>query len=263
MRTLEGLLADVDGEFLHGARSGPDGSFELRGLLPQDYAIAAIDERTLRRGELPIVAAGTTGVRIQVDTHRAWRVVSGFVVDERGDPIEGAVVRAYARTQTARGAMGVWSTTARVEPVETNEYGEFEFRDLPRENVQLAVQHPDVMWLSGIELESFEVRDPDADRLEELEIVAEWRYRLQVVLSNPGAGDEIRVLDSAGDELELWNQSGQGYGVREDNPRLVDGRSKQLFVTGGATTLVLLRDGSEVQRQALDLRPRRENRIEL
>lgn len=258
--TIEGEIAGDREEFFHKTVTDAQGRFELEGLLERWYDVAALDPRTLCGGRLDRIEAGSDGVEIRVDTEAMYRRVEGRVVDRNGLPIEGARVEPYVSTQTARGAQGVWTISSKREAVTTDADGAFVLEDVPREGVELSVEHPDVMHQAD-----FRIARPagaatgDDDVLEGLDLVVRLRLSFQVVLEDPGEADGVRVLDERGEDLWLYVQTAERYGVSEDNWELTEGRSKHLFVEEGARTLVLLRGDEEVRRMPLDLEPRRMN----
>ncbi|MCP3914969.1 MAG: sigma-70 family RNA polymerase sigma factor [bacterium] len=243
-KTLEGFLAG-EGERLHATCSDDAGRFTLGGLLRRDYTIAAMDVKTLERGESTPVAAGAVDVRVVVagDT---WPTFAGTVVDHRGTPVSGVVVTPFADTQRARAVAGGWTQNqVRSSPFTTGADGRFELARFPRTGARLAVEHADVMH---------RYVDVAAAR-PEIEIVVSMRLRFQVVLSDPGEADALCILDASGQPMELYIQKGPLYNSGAD-PDIVDGRSRHMFVAEGAQTLVLLRDGVEVRRTPIELEPR-------
>jgi len=261
-RTLEGTAAGSTTGFVHSVRTDVLGRFELGGLLDREYAVAAIDEATLLRGDAPPVPAGTRRLELVVDTRRVWERVSGRVVDRRGAALAGAVVEPYCTTQWASGAQGRWCTSAKLEPVRTAEDGTFELVRIPREHVQLGVQHPDILDRAGIDLDSGGAT-ARGDALSGLRVEVSRRMGFQVLLGDPAEADRFRILDAGGAELRLLRQTADSYFFSGDYRRLVDGRSEHLFVEETAAVLVLERDGAEVRRVELDLVAGAENRLRL
>lgn len=261
--TVEGAIHGGS-EFVHQTTTDARGRFELGGLLNEPYDVTALDKSTLLMGSLESVEAGTTDARIVVDTTRVWSEVSGRVVSRSGEPLEGVVVTPYVLTQTARGANGVWTAMESLESKATKEDGSFSFDNIPRQHVELRASHPDIMYLDDFKLPPNDiVVDPKSNVLRDVEIIVSLRLRFQVLLDDPEAADEIRVLNAEGGEMNLYMQTAKSYLISNDYRQLNEGLSRHLFVEEGARTLLLLEDGVEVRRVELDLNPREETQLHL
>jgi hypothetical protein len=97
---IEDLTTSMEGEAVMGegacattlfAITDDAGAFVLPGLRPRDYQLRAIDSRDGRTVVSPPVAAGRTGVLLQL-ADAAPRPVHGIVRDPRGAPLAGVEV---------------------------------------------------------------------------------------------------------------------------------------------------------------------------
>ena len=231
-----------------------DGSFELNGLMSREYAIEAMDPDSLVRTRLVDVAAGSTGVELEISYAETWEVVRGRVVDGRGNPLAQASVRVSCdafrtqvqgqtvRTQHSQGAQ----TTTDAE-------GNFELKVVPKEDAYFRVDHPDAI---PVELGRDEqaLRRIVGEDFEDFTLVVPRRCHFQITLTEPDLADTFEMLDAEGTVLSV--SEFQGNGRREGlRSAIISGQTNLLAVGDNATTLVLYLNGAEVKRMPVVLTP--------
>lgn len=251
-------------ESLLGRESGPrwpfvladgEGRFRIEGLLPREYRLAALDERSLVQARSEPVEAGRDDVVVRL----AWRGevvrVAGRVVTRAGEPVEGARVRAVADAYSlshpgwGRFDDGVWS-----EEVRTDADGAFELEGLSS-RVSMVLVAGDDIWNHGLRGEEL------GEDLAELEIVVERRLHLQVELEAPrDRADGVAVLDAAGQTLPIRVMVGTGHS-QSSVQDVIDGRTEVLAVPESAAEIVLLQGDAEVERHAVHLASTGVNRL--
>jgi len=239
-------LARGDERFWSYETTAADGSFALAGLFPRAYRVKALDPDNLLETVALGVRPGEAPLELALPTNRLHERVAGRVVDGRGEPIAGALVRLFRTTFRMALAEGQQSDGAMAQAQLTGAEGQFEFRDVP-EDVALLVTGETILYAWGEVAQAADV--------ESLEIVARRRLQLQVELDAPHErADAFEVLDSGGRELVLNVLQGDGPFHAPRMP-LVDGRSAVVSLDEDATTLVLLLDGEPVARLPLHLAP--------
>lgn len=132
------LTVEVAGR-LSLARSRADGTFEILGLLPGEYAVASDDPRYVpaRRGPFSVVAGATLKVDIALVVGAS---ISGRVVDEMGEPL--AQAKGLLVPATLAGLRSL--TGGNQHPFATGKDGSFRASRLePGENLRLVVRHPE------------------------------------------------------------------------------------------------------------------------
>lgn len=237
-------LARGDERFWSYEVSDAEGTFRLAGLMDRSYRVKALDPENL----LEVVAAGVRAsdspLELVLPTDRLLERVAGRIVDARGEPVEGALVRLIRTTFRMQLAEGRQSDAAEAQTQLTGADGAFEFHDVP-EDVGLIVTGDTILFAWA------EVAGQED--VEAIEVVARLRMQLLVELDPPRErADGFRVLDPAGQELVLTVIRGDGpfYGPRM---ALVDGRSAVVSLDEEAATLVLLRGEETVARVPLNL----------
>lgn len=137
-----------------------DGSFLFENLPPGDYRLSGEKSGFLRtnygartassRGSLISVASGTEQKDLLLRVIPA-ATLSGRVIDEDGEPMEGAVASILLRAESG-GAIR-WEN--RLRPVATNERGEFRISGIPPGPVRLSVQYKRVLPAADRSKEEF------------------------------------------------------------------------------------------------------------
>ncbi|HEV8113702.1 MAG TPA: hypothetical protein VGR31_13080 [Planctomycetota bacterium] len=227
--------------------SGPDGSFELAGLLPRRYRLRAVDLRTLGSVDTEPIEAGRVDLVIRVETGEVRPCVAGQVVDSAGRSV------ASIRVQTGR----LFSDRLRwCEEVRTDADGHFNFPAVSRQADRVAVL-PDGAPRA---FRFSDFQDPCAMRL-----VAPRTGDLRVELTTAGlAANEFAVLDRTGARMQVGKHWGSGgWRGPMDAIRLESGKSGWVIVPDDAALIILLKDGTEVARQAVEVKPGELNVVRL
>lgn len=254
-RTHVGPLA-----FWNFARTDADGRFELRGLSRREYALRAMDVRTLQMVETKSVAAGSTGVVLRMSATELWPLLRGHVVGPDGRGVAG--VRIAVSTTVLAVPVNAATTTYRGESrgdeAVTDEKGGFELRDVPA-NAALGVMGDHVQYLEFGNVRSPGLRALVGDTPDAVTITVAYRYHFRVdTTPRADLADEARVLDADGREMRLERL--EGYGTYDATKIPIrDGTSGSWNVAAGARTVVLLEAGAEVARFPVRLDPLVEN----
>ncbi len=244
------------GEFLF-ERADARGRFVFRGLMDEDYELAAFHEGSLVRGDVR-AAAGSSGVEVRIDTDHVWPEVRGRVVDRDSNPLPGVRVTPRLWTQSAVNQATVWHEFRDGTPTTSDEEGRFVLTNVPRSHVTAELDHPEVMRVFQMPFQGPSSREDEDGNLVGCELVGPLRMRFQVRLDEPTEADRFRVLDGDGQPMRVWAQWASLYNSNSAYYELEEGLSEHLFVGEEAETLVLLRGDEEVRRVALRLRWREE-----
>ena len=156
-------------------------------------------------------------------------------------------------TQNAVGPTGSWENSAELQTVRTDPNGGFVLRNVPRAHVKLSVDHPDLLYVHSMEFRTEESFEDAQGNLRGVVLTAPLRLRFQVQLDDPDEADSFRIFDGDETELVCFAQTATNYNSSPSYLLLSEGRSKHLFVSDLAKTLVLYREGREVRRMALEL----------
>jgi RNA polymerase sigma factor (sigma-70 family) len=254
-RSFEGLIFEIheDVEKLIGggsddagrrAISDAEGRFELRGLLDADYRLWAQDPRTLELGESRLVRGGSQ-VELELGGREPLVRVAGRVTDYADQPLPGVDVRVVRLVDLPGGGSARHESGAQGLAT-TGEQGQFEFEGLPIAGTRLVVAHftPDTV---EVELEG----EPDLDQLT---IRLPRLCRLRVHLADPDRATSLQLLDGQGTALNATLQLGTLV-VMSGAVQLSGGVSDLIQTDERAVTLVLWKDGQEVERSSLRLSP--------
>jgi RNA polymerase sigma-70 factor (ECF subfamily) len=222
-------------------KSDDQGAFELGGLLPRGYRIVASHKSTLRAAVTPSIQPGGDEVTIAVPGLDHCAQVAGRVVSGSGTPIPGVLVFPLHVFAHEDGKQSPSPPAAYGDGKLTDVDGRFAFDSLCTEELQFQV--------SGGNLDFDWNHDPPAKaKLDDLEIVVALRCHLQVDLGDhPDLADEFNVLDASGKELDVVRWQGPQASVGTWG-KIHDGRSDILAVADTGRTLVLKKNGDEVQR---------------
>lgn len=224
------------------------GHFELGGLLPRSYRLAALEPQ-LRWGAMSeSISAGERGVVLVASSEALYPLVRGRVVDQRGRPVSAATVLPWVSAFSARldlgGRRSHVSRFFTGAPVRTDELGRFELRDVLRERLNFMVEG-DAITPTYTSIE--QLRDPL-----EFEIRVAARAQLEIVAA-PESITAVRALDEHGRVVELLELRADGYSNYE-RFELTGGRSGVLSVGTHACLLELWAGDELRERVALDLR---------
>ncbi len=221
------------------ARTGPDGRFELTGLLPREYTVTAFHPATLVGVRPERVFAGERDLRLVAPSDALHDRLTGSLHSSSGAPVEGARVtaaRVSHRTETGYS----WKSG---KTVFTLADGSFELQNVPRADLALNI-HGENVVPKFVELEpGF---GPEGHHIE-VELRRHFRVEVQ--------GDEldglsIRVVDAEAQPLSISSFSAFGSSSGTSH-RLEDGRMETAAVSERAAFVVLLRNGAEIARREL------------
>ncbi len=229
--------------------SGPDGRFELHGLLEREYRLAAMDLPTLQVVRVGPIAAGTDDVQIDFPADGLWARVRGRVVDRHG-PRGGLSVGRAALSCQLQSEGSTWGIQEWLPEVTTDELGYFELLRVPREGVILSLREfPNVQ----------RALDPDEDPLEVvIEVPSLAHLQIELGPDAPAHGS-IVILDAEGTALTFYVLEGGSVSTRyqvdlANENEFSGGRTPALNVPDTASA-VALRDehGIEVRRVSVVL----------
>lgn len=221
-----------------------DGRFRIEGLLPRAYSLQLMHPKTLGALNAGPFEAGEQHADIVFDTGRVYRV-AGRLVTRGGEPIANASIALMGYAFEGVSIDG--------DVVTTGADGRFEFEGIGMGELSL--------WIRGDDL--MPVLNPisDVTQASALEIAVSVRCHVKVECSGGAKqADSIRIFDEDEEALKL-HEIGPGGDAASGALSLVDGRSKAFSVASEARTLVLFKEGVEVQRVSLNLVPGRLNLV--
>ena len=247
----ETFLGREDQPFWAFVRTDSSGTFRLDGLLDRAYVVRALDPATLMAVTQNGVQAGNSSVELQLAsaTHPELR---GRVVGRDGSAISGVSVKLMRPALSVRipgdpnSSLFRWTNST---PVKTNQAGEFAFKNVPTEGVEVCAFRDTIQSFyktveAGIDPMAFDLQ---VDR----------RMHLQVELATPtDRADEVKVLAATGHNMLLFLR-----GTQMVKWALLDGRSEVLSLGEGAQTAVFFKDGVEVGRMPVQLQAGQVNTI--
>jgi RNA polymerase sigma factor (sigma-70 family) len=245
---VETLLGRKDAPFWAYVRTGDDGSFRIEGLLPRTYQVQALDPATLLAATSAAVDAGARDVEIRLPKDALHEKVAGRVVTRDGNPVAGALVViqrfGFSVEYVSGGTRDEWVPRPEVK---TDAEGRFEIARVPRGGVELFIHGEEILFWSMELKEGVPVDD--------LRCVVNRRMHLQVELDAPyDRADELRVLDGEGQPMILRIMRGESS-FTDRKAAIVDGKSQVLSTSEDARTVVLWKNGSEVDRIPVSLQP--------
>jgi hypothetical protein len=230
------------------AQTDTRGEFVLTGLCARSYQLEVIDVVNWRVAAHGPVVSGAHDVIIRLGDRRERIRVAGRVLSVAGEPVAQAIVRL---------ALAVPGTYLKIDGrhAQTGADGSFEFDDVPRAALDLDVDGAHVLMYETERL------DPDTD-LSQLVVTVQLEGSFVVDLTRtPERADAIRVLDADDRPLELYalrgtldpqSKSALMMYSNAEMP-LQGGLSSKLDTGTHARTLVLLKQGQEVERVPLRL----------
>jgi hypothetical protein len=222
-----------------------EGRFRVEGLLARDYTLRVMHPRTLATADFGPFRAGEREAEI-VFRDEALGRIAGRVVGRDGRALAGVSIALLGHMYG-----GVWTGGGSAL---SDADGRFAFEDVGGTDLALSISSDEIVpsWTPVAAARGAPA--PGGGNVE-LEITVAVRCHLQVDLGTDRArADAMRVLDAEGSALELFRIGPTGSYRNEQFP-IVEGRSAPLSVDERASTLVLLKDGKEVQRVPLALRP--------
>jgi hypothetical protein len=254
--TSEALQAGGGGPAALSLRVTADarGEFELHGLQERSYAVFASDPRSLCTVGPVTLQPGTGSAELRLGPSHA-RTVRGQVVSTSGAPLAGLrldVGRRFAWERPAGSeATRSWSGGPLAPPpasvlveteLRTDEQGRFTVEALEVEGAFFRFHGPQLYRVTTISLDG----QPDLDRLR---VEARVAGRFRVRLAAPTRADAFRV--SGREPSEVLTAEVDGHLVSLPEMDIVGGVSGVALFPAGEVTLILMRDGEEVERRTV------------
>lgn len=236
--TKDGAEFSDSGDFDLATGGSPAGAFALRGLQRRHYRLRLECPETCQWLDTEPIAAGTQDLALRLPAEPLWPNVAGVVVDRRGAPIARASVwmeRVDPATQAVRNTPGL----------STDADGRFAHGALACAAGTLCVQTEGIAHPTRIDLATH------GD-------VAHLRLTAPVKTSARIAGaldaDTGTFLDAQERPVAVTVTHGDSASGAFEVP-LVEGASEVVTVPDDAVTLVLRKQGREVVRRRVELRP--------
>ncbi len=228
-------------------RTAADGSFELTGLLEQDYELGILAGDGMHRGRAGPFSAGSTGLVVTFAPN-VHEVVAGKVVGIDGSPRAGIAVEACCRVFHRQfDADGSSRSAVRHGPVVTTDAaGRFRFENLGADGLFLAINGTAIVdRVAG--MADGALAGAGLGPITDLAIPVADRTHLRVELADRQLADSFRVVDAEENALPLANFEDGGMTVHHAGT-LHDGRSRVYAVAGTAAAVILQRAGADVRR---------------
>ncbi len=253
-QATESLLGGSDARYPE-FRTNASGEFAIQGLLPRDYTLVAMHPETYVVARTAPIAAGSTSVELVLDGDATHDVVAGRVRSATGAPEVGATVL----VMTDASAMHfedefVRTSNLMMKRATTDERGRFRFEDVPQAHTYLQVMGDEIEPLS------FPLEAASEHELDDLELDCVRRVHVRLTLDGPGVADEFAILDDGGAPVAMRVYQGKP-GPPTYRAPLYGTTSDTLSVAENGRTLVLFRDGVEVDRRTIRLWPGEVNEL--
>ena len=252
MEDVEALLAGQP--FHYESISAPDGRVRVGGLLKQPYRLLAFDPTTLACCVTEPVPAGSTGLTITIPASTTLPLVAGCVVDRRGKPVEGALVKPL-RPLPRLPRYGVPSLSG--VSAHTVADGRFTLESLPKEDDRLAVSIPPLTEVTELMLAGI-------SDLSDVKICVPLPCYLKIDLTRSSMrASSLAVEDSRGESLPILSRQGQNVlgtggvsrgGKKRSTLAITDGQSEVFLTSESARSIVLYDHGTESGRIPVDLK---------
>ena len=256
-QVLESMIADEKADPLRYASTDEGGFFRIEGLLDREYTLEVIDRASLSRARSKATRAGSEGLEIVLDLSDTDLEWTGRVVSHFGEPVAGVALRLAANAQEVRqGERSLLSQRISRGKWVSDEDGRFVFRDVPRTGVYFQLESPRILPMlyhpAKPSPDSQGNRENENDH--DYEIVVALRAQVQIQLNDPDEADAFELLSSSDERLGLLSLQGT---KRVQTPRatLHAGRSEVLQTASHAEILALLKEGVEIRRIPVTLRP--------
>lgn len=236
-------------------RTDATGAFELTGLEAREYRLDVLAPGVLAVATSRRIPAGSENARVRLEPPELWPELAGRVVTEQGLGLEG--VQLFLVLAASDRSARVFGGTVRALQYEPGSMGQsgadgrFTFTDVPRRGARLLLRGDGILPMTV---------DVDSERLE---IVAESRVQLELEITRePQRYDRFGFAALDGERLDVLYLSHGSSDARRSG-ELVDGRSGVVSASSRARTLLLFKNGAEVERMAIQLVPGEVNRIGL
>ncbi len=225
------------------------GRFELPGLAPRSYRVAAMHRETLQLVEQSDVAAGSAGIELVLAEGALHEQVRGRLLSQAGRPLAGLRVRVVRRSfehvvAAESGTLDIGMMSNAGSAVSDAE-GRFELREVPKQGVFLYIVGDHV-----VEHTHF-VEADDGDGELEVRLTATGNVRVETALQ----ADAVGLADADGRRLDVVERSAGGGVNAWLSVPLVDGRSSIFAAPEHAAFVILFSEGVEVGRLPLNVVP--------
>jgi len=248
--SVEGMIDGLhdgqkDGRATHSGRSG---AFELKGLVARRYRLWALHPRTFELLGPVEVEAGARAVELVLAGEAQRARVAGRVTNWSGDPLENVLIT-VARAENTEGSYIFEHSDPEQLPVRTDAQGRFEFAELclERTRLHLSLEGAGDSGRAAVSLADF-------DQLESLELRLPAACYLRVTLADAERADSLTLLDAQGQTLALTIVIG-GARCSANSVSIVRGVTDRISTNESAATLVLSKEGQEVDRLPIRLTP--------
>ncbi|NOT31789.1 MAG: carboxypeptidase regulatory-like domain-containing protein [Planctomycetes bacterium] len=255
--TVEALLTGRAGPWeatLHAETDG-EGRFELAGLLERNYALFAMDSRTLAGSGRVDVRGGDSDARLVLQSVGP-RAVAGRVLSRAGTPLTDVRVtlgRSFAWSPAGAPDVTEWVQLPRLGPdaawtlgepsAHTDAEGRFSLAPVAIDGTFLVLQGPSIALSERVPLHA-------AEKLEALEIRVEASARFEIVLPGAEEADAFSLETPDGRALPLYIEV-DGAVISAARADLAAGRSGPVLANEGEWVVVLHSRATEVRRRAL------------
>jgi len=237
------------------ATTDEHGRFALTGLMQREYAVMALDPRTLVGVPQTVVRAGERVVLTLEDGD--LQAVAGRVVSRGGTPLAGVQValgRGFDWERPAEPARGPLAPPDAVMSfpdqgsTTTDASGRFAFEAVHVEGAFLSLRGNAIVLGASHPLDR-------SQGLEQLEIVVDAACRFRVVLEgDPTLVDGFHMLDLEDRPQPLYVEI-EAHTISTSTVDIHDGHSGVAMTNEGERILVLTKDGQEIQRRTLAFEP--------
>ncbi len=224
-----------------------DGRFELVGFQPGSYRLHIVDVRSLVALDTEPIEAGRSDVRIQLPGDGCYPCVAGQLVDQNGNPVVD--MRVQARRTADEGTM-------LAEEVRSDAEGRFKLPSLSREAQDVAV-----LPVRGVPrlFRIQEFLDPCSMRL----VIPRFGDVKVEVVSGLDA-DHFSVVDQKGETIQIaLHYGGGGWEGPFTTIPIDDTDSEWAIVPEDAASIVLFKNGKEVARTGIHVKPDELNHVRM
>jgi hypothetical protein len=227
-----------------------DGRFTLPGFMPKTYRLRAMHPDTILTATSDPILAGSTSVTIRMPVESTHPVVSGQILTQEGDAIEGLGILLVCEVYDAQYRTPEFRVNHKMirhgPRTKTDAEGRFTFRDVPKDRVHISIYGDAILPLID---ELSNLGDPT-----NLNITVRARYHIEVILDDPSTADTIAARD-ANDNVVLLAIIRSGSQDQRAEVQIENRRSGVLAVGGAMRKLLLLKDGEVVAEIPVTLIP--------
>ena len=220
-----------------------DGAFRIGGLCKdRDYVLRAWNTDTLTTVISSAIPSGTSRYVFTVPAATCRDRVWGRTLDHHGVPIAGVRVRLTMIEHQVES----WSCYRTGQTVTTAVDGSYEFRQVPRQDLLLRFDSPEVVGRNH----ELKAADSGADLETRLACTCHFHYEAG---AGAVAATALRILDADEHALRLRRQLGPGRSISTTVSVIEDGRTPVLEVSDAAAWLELRTRNHVLQRVPVQL----------